>query len=189
VEPGPFSGDEPINGRVDDTTRRVQVKRSEDFGKCMGYNALLDSPVRIINCTDTGVMDDWQVILVTGNLFRLRHAQTQLCLPENPESPDLSFDCFEQSGPNVAIADSINGLVDCASPYAAVLGFTDSANSMSMYNTICGTAGDATDVVLMTYTKVIGGNPLVLWGEKNLLGMDEMVELHDLSGNWILVDV
>jgi hypothetical protein len=195
-EPAPVAvGDEPLflDGRVEDSIRTMQIKQSTLTGKCMAYDDTQTSPLRMINCTSEGTLDHWEVLYESFDIFKLRHLASQMCIPQNPETPESSFDCFDgfdSDGNKKAIADSINGLVDCSSPYAATIGFTDATNSMYMYNTICttGSPGADTDVVFMTYYATDGAS-LVMWGEKSLLDMPQMVMAHDLRGSWMIQDV
>jgi hypothetical protein len=187
--------DEPLNldGRVEDSIRTVQIKQSTITGKCMAYDDTYTSPLRMIDCTSEGALDYWEVIYESVDLFKLRHAASQMCIPQNPETPNASFDCFagfDAPGHEQAIADSINGLVDCSSPYAAKIGFTDAINSMYIYNTVCttGSPGADKDVVFMTYYTTDGA-ALVMWGEKALLDMPEMVMTHDIRGSWMFEDI
>lgn len=178
--------DPEIGARV--TSRTVQIQHVGNPGKCIGYIASQISSLRLIDCTITGEADFWEVVeTTTSDLFLLRHAVSQMCIPQNPEFPTLPFDCFAPSGSDVAIADSINDLVGCDTSFAAEIGFIDPVNNMIMYNNACS-SGQDTDLALMSYTTEDNAS-LVLWGEKILLGMEEMVEEYQLNGMWQFVDV
>lgn len=181
--------DDDISSRFDDT-RIVQIEQMGKPGKCIAYNSTTEFPLRMQDCSVSGEVDKWEIYAITDDLFKLRHLETQLCIPENPEFPGSNFDCFLPSGSDVAIADSINGLVDCDSANAAVLGFIDSSNSMYLYNTVCVSdeVGADTDVILMTYENEDDVS-LVVWGEKVLAGLPEMIEEHNLGADWYLIDL
>lgn len=183
--------EQPYGDRVDEVVRTVQIKRAGDVAECMGYDDSYDvASLRIVNCTDTGEMDHWEVVYISTDLFFLRHRATQLCIPENPEHPGSPFGCFDHSGADSALADSVNGLVECSSAFVAELGFIDPFNSMYIYNSVCSdgnTPGADDDVVFMTYNNA--GDHLVLFGEKILLDMPDIVAFYELSASWMFSDI
>jgi len=148
------------------------------------------SQVTMANCAETASRNRWEIVEYTNELFKIRHAHSQLCLPQNPEIPNAEFNCFEHSGDGEALADSINGLVSCSSEHAATVGFVDASNPMYLYNDSCfsgASPGLGTDVGLMSYLTPSGAQ-LVLWGEKVLLDMPDMVTEYSLNAEWVLVD-
>lgn len=170
---------------------RMISEHDDDDEKCMFYasgNAFLS----VETCSSTGIdnHDHWEKMKMPNGLFGLRHKNTQKCIPQNPESPDSSFDCFASSGQADAIADRISGLVECSSPYAATMGFLDTYNPMYLYQEQCATGttfGADADVILMTF--VDNGSIIVLWGEKILLDLEGVVTNRGLAGNWYLSNV
>jgi hypothetical protein len=149
---------------------------------CISYSNGLE----VVDCETAGEAAVWIVVeSADPALFQLRHAESGLCLPENPESPDEAFSCWIDED-NQAIADTINGLVDCGSDFAAFVGFIDPANPSYLYNAICSTGevGADSDIVLMAYT--VNGETQILWGEKVLLGLSAAgAAPYALDGSWI----
>jgi len=163
------------------------IKLANDETSCVAMN---ETALEVLDCDEAGDMALWEVLESENpTLFQLRHAESQLCLAENPEFPDRAFNCWITEE-NQAIADTINGLVECSSPFAAFVGFVDSANPNYLYNAICSTGdvGASSDVVLMAYT--LENVTQLLWGEKILLDLPEMTSnaTYTLNGDWILVD-
>jgi hypothetical protein len=174
-----------IDDRLD-YARTVQITQPERPGECMGYNSSLSSPVRLWECSSTGELDWWSVDSVADDIFKLRHIDSDLCLPQNPEQPGSSFNCFEPGGPWVAEADSINDLVNCTSPHAALVGFLDQTNSLFLYHSNCSAEGH--NITLMSYERT-NETTVVLWGEAVLITTDSLAETHGLFGDWNLIDV
>eukprot|EP00980_Cylindrotheca_fusiformis_P004448 scaffold949_cov90-Cylindrotheca_fusiformis.AAC.1 len=173
----------------------VQVKiESELDDMCLSY-AANDSFVKTEKCSTTteessGNDDHWEKIELPNGLLGLRHRNTQLCIPQNPEHPGSSFDCFASSGAGEAIADRISGLVNCSSPYIASMGFLDSRHPMYLYQEQCASENlteAEMDVILMTYVE--NGSNIVVWGEKILLSIANVVSNLKLKGNWSLTNV
>jgi hypothetical protein len=183
--------DVEIDDRLD-LARKVQITQPERPGQCMGYNSSLTSPLRLWECSSTGELDWWAVDTLdtldsmSDDIFKLRHIDSDLCLPQNPEHPESAFNCFEHSGPLIAEADSINGLVNCTSPYAAVVGFLDQTNSLFLYNSDCLALGH--NVTLMSHART-SETTVALWGEAVFLTMGNLAETYGLIGDWNLVDV
>jgi hypothetical protein len=170
-----------------DFSRTVQLTHPEKPGECMGYNSSLSPPVRLWECSSTGgELDLWTVNSVADDIFKLRHINSDLCLPQNPDQPGSPFNCFVHGGPLIAEADSINGLVNCTSPHAALIGFLDQENSLFLYNSNCTARGH--NITLMSHDRT-NETTVVLWGEAILSTMDGLAETHGLFGNWNLVDV
>jgi hypothetical protein len=153
------------------TTTIILIKLEADNTTCVSYNASLNtSNLEVIACEEAADQGLWEILATEDpTLIQLRHVDSGLCLPENPELPDSSFQCWMDET-NQAIADTINGLVDCSSPFAAFVGFIDGANPSLLYNALCSTGrvGADTDVIMMSYTPE-GGDTQLLWGEKVLL--------------------
>jgi hypothetical protein len=166
TDPGDVSNETEVPiGETNTTT--ILIKLAENNSTCVMYNGTL---LEIVDCDDAGYLGEWEIIESEDPLLmQLRHTASGLCLPENPEFPKSAFECWIQEV-DQAIADTINGLVDCSSPYAAFVGFTDADNPSLFYNAVCSTGevGADTDVILMSYTPS-GGATQLLWGEKALL--------------------
>lgn len=183
-----------------DALRTVQLAHPDNTDECMAYiEGLSEQAVQLVQCStpssDSSVVpiDHWEVMEVEDGLFNLRHKTSQLCIPMNPESPDQSFDCFRYSGHEVAIADSINGLVDCATGFAATMGMDLETSIMVLYNTDCleeVEPGHEADVLLMSYgTDGVNGTQIVVWGEKIILDMPDITAQHNFQSEWMLSDV
>jgi hypothetical protein len=192
----------PSAGTV--TFRTVQILHPDRYKECMAYDtSLSEAAVSMIKCStsnDTVKNDHWEVIITnsTSDLFHLRHKESQLCIPQNPEHPDQPFDCFRYSGNDEAIADSINGLVNCDSGFAATMGWSGITNTLYLYNTDCITAavpGNGTDVIFMSYKRVADADQeqsdrvVVMWGEQILLDLQNLVDQFDFQGEWMFRDV
>jgi hypothetical protein len=148
-------------------TTSILIKAASDNSTCVMYN---NSFLEVVDCDVAGDLGLWEIIASEDpSLMNLRHMASGLCVPENPEFPDSTFDCWIKEG-NQAIADTINGLVDCSSSFAAFVGFTDAGNPTLLYNAICSTGevGADSDVILLSYTPE-DGSTILLWGEKILL--------------------
>jgi len=179
----------------DEGIRTVQLSHPEALSECMTYSSTLD----MADCSTperrgTDVNDDhWEILEATEeDLFRLRHKLTQQCIPINPENPDRPFNCNRYFGMDQAIADSINGLVDCDSGFAAAFGMV--AGSISLYLNNTGCQDDTIidpDVIFMTYSQgeASDGKRIVVWGEKILLDLEEVVEKYKFQTEWTFVDV
>ena len=116
-----------------ENTTTVYIKLTEDPTSCISFNTSME----VIDCDLAAEYALWEVVESEDpELIQVRHLASQLCLPENPESPDKEFNCWIDEDKQ-AIADTINGLVDCTSPYAAYVGFIDPANPSLLYNAIC----------------------------------------------------
>jgi hypothetical protein len=164
----------------------VRLKLVGEQSACLTFNQSLE----VINCDAAGDLADWEILESSDpELFQLRHVESQLCLPENPESPERAFDCWI-SEVDKAVGDTINGLVNCSDPFAAFVGFIDPANPSYLYNAVCstGNVGAPSDVVLMAYTS--GGSTELLWGEKILLDVPQMTvnATYTLSGSFFLAE-
>ena len=179
--------------------RTIRIENSARTGTCMSFNGNAGggnsstNKVLMSNCTESESTNRWELLHETDELFKIRHKQSQLCLPQNPENPMSFFGCFRFSGSDEALADSINGLIPCNAKYAAILGFVDAYNPMYLYNTDCfsgssGMGASGTDVGLMSYIHPESGDSMVLWGEKVLLDMPEYVSSYSLSAEWIFID-
>jgi hypothetical protein len=190
--------DDNVNGKV----RTVQLFHPKKSSGCMAYMDDLDvGAVQMVGCSvpkrsdgdsELFPIDHWEVLTVSHDLFILRHKLSQLCIPQNPENPDRSFDCFRYSGNGVAIADSINGLVNCSSGFAAWMGLEPETSALFMYNTDCLNATDpGHDVIAMSYKTNDGtdsNQTIVMWGEKVIMDLPGLVEF-DFQSEWILLDV
>ena len=172
------------------TTMGIFIKLTDGLTSCISYN--ISDPAAVVEVTDceqAGETALWEVVESESPiLFQLRHLDSQLCIPENPQSPDQPFNCWVYDKTQ-AIGDTINGLVDCSSPYAAFVGFIDFNNPSFLYNAVCSTGeiGAETDVVLMAYTH--DNFTQVLWGEKLLLDIPKSENPYDLNGNWVFEQV
>lgn len=159
------------------------IKLTGDETSCVSYNTTLD----VVDCDAAGDSALWEVVeSADPTLFQLRHIESDLCIPENPESVDEAFNCWIDEA-NQAIADTINDLVNCTSPFAAFVGFVDPADPSLLYNAICSTGevGADSDVVLMAYT--VDGTTQLLWGEKVLLDLAAGGNApFALDGSWFL---
>jgi hypothetical protein len=184
-------------------TSRFIVTQSERPGLCLGYDPSLagEGPLRMFDCSSADYDETivhWEKIEVTSDnanpgsnpfdnprLFKLRHADSQLCIPQNPEVPGQPFDCFESmGGDGMVTADSINGLIDCddGDAYPAVVGHLDESNVMYLQNKDC--FEDGALISLVSFYKPDTDTTLVLWGEQ---GLFTTVDLgHDLVGGWIV---
>jgi len=170
--------DDDLMGRVNVTeemditnSTSILIKLAADNSSCVIYS---DSAMQVVDCALASDKAYWEMIPSSEpSLMQLRHLASGMCLPENPEYPDSAFECWI-SVAGQAIADTINGLVDCSSDYAAFVGFIDPTNPKLLYNAICttGEPGADTDVILMAYTPS-GGPTQLLWGEKSLLKLTE----------------
>ena len=128
----------------------------------------------------------------SSSFVQLRHVASGLCLPENPEHPGRPFTCFASSGPHVATGDSINGLVDCADPFAAKIDLVeddgdDSSGMMTttLWSRSCVEQGHP--VALMSFQRNAEVQA-ILWGEQVLIENDAMAADNGIDGKWILVD-
>lgn len=154
---------------VKTTSPGILIKLVENNSTCVTFDSnttVLD----VMDCDEAGDLAVWEIVeSVDPTLMQLRHIESGLCLPENPELPDAAFQCWIDER-NQAIADTINGLVDCSSPFAAFVGFIDETNPNMLYNAICSTGeiGADSDVILMAYTPP-GASTQILWGEKILV--------------------
>jgi len=161
-----------VNATDDDewntaVTTSILIKSTSANDTCVMYN---NSLLEVVDCDVAGDLGVWEIIESEDpSLMNLRHIASGLCLPENPEFPDSTFDCWIKED-NQAIADTINGLVDCSTSFAAFVGFTDAGNPTLLYNAICSTdvVGADSDVILLSYT-ADGAATVLLWGEKILL--------------------
>lgn len=188
---------------VSGSVRTVQLSHPADSSGCMAYIDDLDvGAVRMVDCSFPGSGDDgsvlppidhWEVLDVSEDLFNLRHKSSQLCIPQNPENPDQSFDCFRNSGNGVAIADSINGLVNCSSEFAALIGLQSNTSTVFMYNTGCLNPSEpGHDFIAMSYktNDAADSNPtIVVWGERIIMDLPGMVEEFNFQSEWMLLDV
>ncbi|KAL3915509.1 MAG: hypothetical protein SGILL_005620 [Bacillariaceae sp.] len=185
--------------------RTVKLLHPSAPDECLAYDATVSqAAVQMVECTTSMIatptrttqMDLWEILDASSisPFFFLRHKESQLCIPQNPEFPNQPFDCFRYSGDSEAIADSLNGLVDCNSGFAATMGMEEATGSLYLYNQDCLTEiepGHETDVILMSYRRADGenGTQIALWGERVLLDMHHMVEEHRFQGNWTFMDV
>jgi hypothetical protein len=179
--------------------RTVQLLHPDASDECLAYDASIpQASVRMIKCTPTTTdgthMDHWEVMDESSGLFYLRHKHSQLCIPMNPEFPDQPFDCFRYSGESEAVADSLNGLVDCNSGFAAIIGLDDATGALYLYNEDCLTniePGLETDVILMSYRRghAENGIQIAMWGERILMEMHHLVVQHNFQANWTFVEV
>ena len=177
-------------GAATSSSQPFLILQSEHPGMCVGYlGSDVAQPVRLVSCTETkSDVTLWDKVEVTDNTYKLRHADSSMCLPQNPEFPSFPFDCFESlGGAEMASADSINGLVDCDSQYAAVLGTLNgqsSSGEVMLGLTSCMDMGQY--IILMTYVDP-DGSIIVLWGEEILLSLDDKdVQNYNLVPNFIL---
>ena len=147
-------------------------------------------PLRLVSCSSSSYESLWEKVMVTENLYKLRHYDSQLCLPQNPEFPSFPFDCFDSlGGIDMASADSINGLVNCDSDYAAIVGTIISMTGDVMLGLTSCMERDHHIIILMTYVDDDDDSIVVLWGEEILLALDEEdVEQYKLAANWVLED-
>ena len=196
------SSDPEVNSRI---VLLVQSPTSSAAdGKCMGFDVLTSSsPLQMWPCQGSA-LDRWSLDEVTvvqeddtGDSFsssfvQLRHVASGLCLPENPEHPGRPFACFASSGPHVATGDSINGLVDCADPFAAKIDLVeddgdDSSGMMTttLWSRSCVEQGHP--VALMSFQRNAEVQA-ILWGEQVLIENDAMAADNGIDGKWILVD-
>ncbi|KAG7337205.1 hypothetical protein IV203_013851 [Nitzschia inconspicua] len=178
------------------TIQMIHVDAPEE---CIAYDATKsESAVQMIECSNTvngTESDHWQIIMVDTNRFLLRHTVSGLCLPKNPEHPDQPFDCFRYSGDSVAIADSINGLADCHTEFAATMEWNSNSSSLHLYNADCLSETDSheagSNVIFMSYKRGHGSNQtqIVMWGEQILMSMPDLVQQHSFQASWIMVEV
>jgi hypothetical protein len=177
--------------------KTIQMIHLDAPDECIAYDpALNSSAVKMMECTTTATgneMDHWELLMVENHMFLLRHKQSQLCIPKNPEHPDEPFDCFRYSGDAEAIADSINGLVDCNSDFAATVGWDGITGSLYLYNTDCLTEMEDPDthVIFMSYQRQHGNNQtqIAMWGEQVLMSMTHLVQQHNFQASWIMIQV
>ena len=167
--------------------RTVKVTQLAYPGLCLGYNASLQSPIRMYPCSSEGRNDWWDILQISVDQFKLRHNSSQLCIPENPEIPVDPFDCFVSRGTSVATADSINGLVDCNNPYAAPFSYAILGDTLSLFNHQCSVMGH--NITLMSYHKT-QNEVDILWGEQILISMEHKLgDVQGLFAEWIFTDV
>lgn len=124
-------------------------------------------------------------------VFFLQHKNSGNCIPKNPDRPYQPFDCLQYSGQIRLVADSISGLVDCTSIFAAPLGIDTEGR---IYNADC--IDDEMDpfrhdsnILLMTYTQTNGTNatPILVWGERSILERPDEVEQYNIEAEWNIV--
>ncbi|KAG7349084.1 hypothetical protein IV203_011681 [Nitzschia inconspicua] len=179
--------------------KTIQMIHLDAPDECLAYDETKsESSVQMIGCSNTvngTELDHWQIIMVDTNRFLLRHTVSDLCLPKNPEHPDQLFDCFRYSGDSVAIADSINGLVDCHTEFAATMEWNSISSSLHLYNADCMSQTESheagTNVIFMSYKRGHGSNQtqIVMWGEQILMSMPDLVQQHSFQASWIMVEV
>jgi hypothetical protein len=209
VPPPPIEAADESSSTTTVRHRTVQLSHPQMSNECMAYSTFFSqAKVQMMDCTvstDGSIEPDhWELVIddssmnddsnTTTPLFFLRHKMTQLCIPKNPENPDQPFDCFRYSGEGEAIADSINGLVDCDNGFAAKMAQDDSTGSLYLYNTDCINEiepGDEMDVIFMSYHRghQSNGTQIVMWGEKIILNMTDLVEQHNFQSEWKFVVV
>ena len=129
-------------------------------------------------------LDHWSIIPSIDNdavVFFLQNEKTGSCIPQNPDRPYQPFDCFQYSGQNRLVADSISGLVNCSSAFAARLRI-DSENRI--YNADCGD----NDVILMTYNEsnITSKAPILAWGESSILDLPYQADKYNIESEWVM---
>jgi len=195
---------EIVDGRVDldvidieknEINRTVKILHLDAPNECMTYNSTLDQQFTIymVNCsTDSEESNDeitWELLETTiEDNFYLRHKSSQQCIPQNPESPGKPFDCDRYSRKDQAIADSINGLIDCTSEFAASFGMNTTTNSLQLTNTDCS---DELNIIFMSYSRRELPNEIqtIVWGEMILLNLSDIIEEHNFQYEWVFKDI
>jgi hypothetical protein len=188
------------NENENEILRTVQLLQPHALHECMAYNSTLDlMAVYMVDCSTTAAGSDeiaedyWEILEQGEDTFNLRHKSSQQCIPKNPENPDEHFDCSRYSATDQVIVDSFNGLVDCASGFAAAFAMDNDSNSLHLTDTDCDDDnGDEIDILFMSYSR--GDSPsneiqTVVWGEKILLDLTDVVEKNNFQFEWIIEDI
>ena len=129
-------------------------------------------------------LDHWSIVPAIDNntvAFFLQNEKTGSCIPKNPDRPYQPFDCFRYSGQNRLVADSISGLVNCSSAFAARLRI-DRENRI--YNADCGD----NDVILMTYndSNITSKAPILAWGETSIVALPDQADQYNVESEWVM---
>jgi len=197
-------------GGTAENVRTVQLSHPDALGECMAFDYSVNTTVLYMSeCSTTKnnlkQNDYWEIPQARistedsegeKSTFHLRHKATQLCIPVNPETPNRPFDCHRYFGMDEAIADSFNGLVDCDSGFPAVFGMNGDSNSLYLKNSGCSSEmnkqyddGSDMEVVFITYHHPVEDKRVVVWGEKILLELEDVVADYEFRTEWAFMDV